>query len=406
MQLTSLLPGLRDLRAPLAAGFLWLAVGWLLWSGDLPSDASETKGLLADIYALADDVGRVGVLSAVVFVAYIVGVLASGRLRGLVVLPITLGRDAVAALLSSHTVARLVNTTMLTRATGWLGININRRVGVVFDKAYAITLDSLDRRYRDSESFRETVASRLAHLHDDQVQAICEDLARLRRWRWPIPPGARIDRAQLVSEAATNEYARRALLEGLILVPLHASEVMSELGLIPQRIVETMTRTFDRYDQLRSEAEFRQAVGTPLMILPLALAGRTELSYLVIGGLNSSSSQSCRATPIYRSHFIGSRQVHSRGPLDPLSGGGTSSAMAGHGRTLRKPSHSLDASAFLKCQASPRSLCASRPSAPPPVVLRTGGHPVRRGFLGLPDRQILSCPLLPYSYQQPVDPKV
>jgi hypothetical protein len=69
--LTTLLPGLRDLRAPLAAGFVYLLA---LWIGlQPPTDQDEATGIWADVLALQDAVSIVGLGAAVGFVAYLAG---------------------------------------------------------------------------------------------------------------------------------------------------------------------------------------------------------------------------------------------------------------------------------------------------------------------------------------------
>ena len=70
--LMSLLPGLRDLRTPLATGYAWLIVGWLLASELLPSKDAATRGAAA-LYRLGDLVGGPAVLAGVSFAAYLVG---------------------------------------------------------------------------------------------------------------------------------------------------------------------------------------------------------------------------------------------------------------------------------------------------------------------------------------------
>jgi hypothetical protein len=50
--LASLLPGLRDLRAPLAAGYLWLAAGWLYFAPLLPASVNDADRVLKDIIGL------------------------------------------------------------------------------------------------------------------------------------------------------------------------------------------------------------------------------------------------------------------------------------------------------------------------------------------------------------------
>jgi hypothetical protein len=73
--IANLLPGIRELRAPLAAGYLWLIAAWFLLHDSVPTE-HEASGLLADAYDLADAVGRVGVAAAVAFVAYLIGSLS------------------------------------------------------------------------------------------------------------------------------------------------------------------------------------------------------------------------------------------------------------------------------------------------------------------------------------------
>lgn len=56
--LASALPGFRDLRAPLLAGYLWLIFVWILIKPDIrtgPNNAVDTA-----MYDLAKDAGRSG----------------------------------------------------------------------------------------------------------------------------------------------------------------------------------------------------------------------------------------------------------------------------------------------------------------------------------------------------------
>jgi hypothetical protein len=50
MTLSSILPGLRDIRGPLAAGYLYLLCGWLWFNDDLERRARD--GPVADVYDL------------------------------------------------------------------------------------------------------------------------------------------------------------------------------------------------------------------------------------------------------------------------------------------------------------------------------------------------------------------
>lgn len=69
--LSTALPGLRDLRGPVIAGYLWLLFGWLLIRPDL--DRRPTEPLAASIYELGDELGQIGLLVAVSVAAYLIG---------------------------------------------------------------------------------------------------------------------------------------------------------------------------------------------------------------------------------------------------------------------------------------------------------------------------------------------
>jgi len=74
MVLMNLLPGLRELRAPLVSGYLWLISAWLFlghrdWLPTRPSDHGE----VARLWDLGDTLGKTVVLAAVSFIAYLIG---------------------------------------------------------------------------------------------------------------------------------------------------------------------------------------------------------------------------------------------------------------------------------------------------------------------------------------------
>ena len=78
--LTNLLPGLRDLRAPLAAGYLWLAAGWLYFAPQLPASLDEAQGVVKDIYRVVHASESLAVVAGLSFVAYMSGIFSTGLL--------------------------------------------------------------------------------------------------------------------------------------------------------------------------------------------------------------------------------------------------------------------------------------------------------------------------------------
>jgi hypothetical protein len=68
---TQLLPGLRDVRGPLIAGYLWLLTGWLLLADRLPQ--RHSLGVYSRAFEAGDALGRVGLAAAASIAAYLIG---------------------------------------------------------------------------------------------------------------------------------------------------------------------------------------------------------------------------------------------------------------------------------------------------------------------------------------------
>jgi hypothetical protein len=83
--LASILPGLRDIRTPLAAGYLWIVVVWLLFHDYIPKSVDEAQGAIGSLYQLGALLGGAAGLAAVSSAAYLVGSI-------LVIRPERLGR--------------------------------------------------------------------------------------------------------------------------------------------------------------------------------------------------------------------------------------------------------------------------------------------------------------------------
>jgi hypothetical protein len=71
--LASLLPGLREVRTPLAVGYLWLLWVWLAFENSIPKENPRDDSLLArgfDVFGMLGPAATVGALS---FTAYVLG---------------------------------------------------------------------------------------------------------------------------------------------------------------------------------------------------------------------------------------------------------------------------------------------------------------------------------------------
>jgi hypothetical protein len=78
--LESILPGLRDVRAPLAAGYLWLGAIWLAVHDQVPASQEEATGIWEPIFRLGDALSVLGIGIALSFGAYLLGILSQSVL--------------------------------------------------------------------------------------------------------------------------------------------------------------------------------------------------------------------------------------------------------------------------------------------------------------------------------------
>jgi hypothetical protein len=79
--LANLLPGIREIRTPLAVGYIWLMTFWL-WIPQHFKDTVPSTGVPGDIARLAHYSGRAGIAVALSFIAYLVGALSAALFDG------------------------------------------------------------------------------------------------------------------------------------------------------------------------------------------------------------------------------------------------------------------------------------------------------------------------------------
>jgi hypothetical protein len=77
--LSQVLPGLREIRGPLAAGYLWLLFGWLVFNASL----KEAGGPVGELVELGGEVSDATLAVAASFAAYLVGSLSEDGFRRL-----------------------------------------------------------------------------------------------------------------------------------------------------------------------------------------------------------------------------------------------------------------------------------------------------------------------------------
>jgi hypothetical protein len=316
--LSSALPGIRDLRAPLVAGYLWLLLAYLV--GDPGRDFEQVHGTAADIVDLAHTIGPIATAAAVSVAAFFLGALSQPLAEGLA----AVCRDALARLESEAWVA-----------PGTRGLPRRRRVGTVEEAAVGEERDGLahamtlafgrppagDRlnwsrdeiegllpwrgsRDRDITFAARGIAILRRPMRGDRDEAL-DDLTeaavtsfvaidrRLVRSAWEqTDVGTRpvrdlVERAEKVYDLLSGEL-RDDIWGNLVRRTRQvASDAETQLAIPATLLVGDEELAFGQADRDRAEGELRRAAFLPLVVLAtyLAVTASAWWAVLVLGAL-------------------------------------------------------------------------------------------------------------------------
>ena len=220
--LSSLLPGLRDLRTPLTVGFLWLTSLWVLFGPAIPHSSAEADGVALELFRLTDAFGAPILLAASTFAAYIIGLMTSWLhldwLRG-------------------------IGSRKL-----WFGLSYPGRLSEATRiDLYAVSRPIVDKAIEQEISTEEfksqlTRGARASNVISSWASSI------------PDPPA---ENWQAYEAQARQQVVDRAIAEVVLTaVRLHA----------------TVSQLWDEYDRAKAEAEFRRGIAIPLAVV-IAVTG-------------------------------------------------------------------------------------------------------------------------------------
>lgn len=269
--LASLLPGVREIRAPLIAGYLWVLFGWLVVD---PAKPNAVDGDLYDrLGAVSQAIGPVGQAIAASVLAYLLGsVMTTLTVQGIQAL-IARWRGRVFDEYDPPPVdnsGRLSLDAMVLMAgigpgqgamPGWRGYMAGPQPDPPLDHAI---LAIADRELGEERRKLEAAIESLARQADD------ESIRLEHRSR-----GA----AELV---ALEVWEGDAIARREFVVPRFSAErdLFSEFPILRTRLLEQAETIGMQIERIYAEAEFRFAVSPPLVALALLFA-TSNLLWLV-----------------------------------------------------------------------------------------------------------------------------
>jgi hypothetical protein len=256
----NLLPGLRELRAPLAAGYLWLASLWLVLSGVgwLPAKRPSGDGEVAQLWDLSGILGKTVMLAVVTFIAYLIGsfleMFPDGPFADRLV-PLVLLRRRPWYLPSGMVFVRGTEDRMVD-AEPDLGkwARIRELTGRVPESSSSNKVTQ--------ETRKRMVGRRVARSLSSDAR---RDLARLLAQRPEIgvyPPDDNVQRGSPEERELLKQQAEYDLRVDQII-----DKIILEMQQLASRLLVKSKDLFSKYDRHMAEAAVRINVSKPLTLL-------------------------------------------------------------------------------------------------------------------------------------------
>jgi hypothetical protein len=230
--LMSLLPGLRDLRTPLATGYVWLIWLWLAFSEDVATP-DKAHGVLARVYQLADSVGPQATLAAVSFTAYLIG-----------------------------SVTQIDPTK---RGSNW--------------NPFRTSVGPSRKARQELRELVGVLSPSFGKLTDSQVHEVMGEALRPRSYMsWSVRWQEVRSKARERGLDGHTAYLLEWNTQAMALV----DSVIEEMPQLKIRLQARNRDLYDTCDRLAAEGELRTSILLPLCLLVGALASKTNLLWLLL----------------------------------------------------------------------------------------------------------------------------
>lgn len=226
--LSSLLPGLREFRSPLAAGYLWVTTMALVWI-DLSLEGEDASSYLSNFFGFGQWLGKAGTLAVVGFAAYIVGILS-----------VSVTNPAVQRAARKHRAGKRAAPGLADAPLSLRGIDALR--GFVLDKSAEML------KAEPSSLGLTQPALRLLSRNPDSEALLAAIGSNL------------------------HQSGRIALVRSHLNIDGQVHSIIDDLELVPKRFAANRSDVYANYDRQVAEGEFRAAIALPILFLGIVIS--------------------------------------------------------------------------------------------------------------------------------------
>jgi hypothetical protein len=246
----NLLDGLRDLKAPLGSGLIFLFALWLIFANDIAA-VNPSPTILGNIRHLTDFVGTPAALGILAFLAYLSGLLLSPH---------------TAAFWLTEVVTRgLLKITLFSafpdidRRWAWKIASLKRKANSALHKFRSTRSPQLDKRLRFFiMQFIKSLVDEGKSMRDLHRQIIAVDHPKRLSKEEKLRPPTGLHELLVQLIRPSDEIAERVSLN-----------ILSEVELLAVQLHGAKEKIYDKYDKNKTESDFRAALVIPLVFVGL-----------------------------------------------------------------------------------------------------------------------------------------
>lgn len=262
--LFAVLPGLREIRGPLAGGYIWLVIGWILWGDSLPTE--EDGPIYHHFAELVHAISPVGIAVLVSVTAFLIGSLVQSTTTSL------------RAVLMNYIIVR----RYLKRERAREGVRTHRGRAIP-KRDHLFPLEELEELIPDEAGGQMGWPSpfllpvrRLEATWDYSVRRAVEEPRRQVRAsiRQAVARSGGKARVRYTSEGGRRVVEIPQAGGGLAYCPLPEIP-LGPIGIRQDPLASGSQKAWNKMEQLEAEADFREAIALPLFVLVLIMADQT-----------------------------------------------------------------------------------------------------------------------------------